>query len=86
MAQAFILSKEPRQEFRSYIKMNVKTQDNSNEIPLRYQISYKESEKALLKMEDELMQHFKMGRSDLHKYFIRVNYNLLKNPNPFMVI
>lgn len=66
--------------------MNVRTQDNSNEIPLRYQISYKESEKALLKMEDELMKHFKMGRSDLHKYFIRVNYNLLKNPNPFMAI
>ena len=31
------------------------------------------------------MKHFKMGRSDLHKYFVRVNYNLLKNPNnPFM--
>ena len=66
--------------------MNINAQHNTKEIPLRYRISYKESEKALLKMEDELMKHYKMGRSDLHKYFLRVNYNLLKNPNPFMVI
>ena len=52
--------------------------------PLRYQISYKESEKGLLLMESELMKHFRMGGSDLHKYFVRVNYNLLENPNPFI--
>ena len=62
--------------------MNTITQQR--DVPLRYQISYKESEKGLLLMEGELMKHFRMGRSDLHKYFVRVNYNLLKNPNPFM--
>ena len=66
--------------------MYTRTQDNSKEIPLRYQISFKESEKGLLKMEDELMKHFKMGRSDLHKYFLRFNYNLLKNPNSFITL
>ena len=66
--------------------MNTKTLDTEKEIPLRYQISYKESEKAVVLMENELMKHFNMGRSDLHKYFVRVNYNLLKNPNPFMAI
>ena len=60
--------------------MDIVTQEK--DVPLRYQISYKESEKGLLLMEKELMKHFKMGRSDLHKYFLRVNYNLLKNPNP----
>lgn len=62
--------------------MNIVTQQK--EVPLRYQISYKESEKGLLLMESELMKHFRMGRSDLHKYFLRVNYNLLKNPSSFM--
>ena len=62
------------------------TVTQQKEVPLRYQISYKESEKGLLLMEKELMKHFKMGRSDLHKYFVRVNYNLLKNPNPFITI
>ena len=66
--------------------MYTRSQDNTKEIPLRYQISYKESEKALLTMESELMHHFKMGRSDLHKYFLRVNYNLLKNPNSFITL
>ena len=56
------------------------------EVPLRYQISYKEGEKLVIYMEDVPMKHFQMGRSDLHKYFIRVNYNLLKNPNPFFAI
>ena len=65
--------------------MNINIQGNTKEIPLRYQISFKESERGLALMEQELMKHFKMGRSDLHKYFVRVNYNLLKNPsNPFM--
>ena len=65
--------------------MNINIQGNTKEIPLRYQISFKESERGLVLMEKELMKHFKMGRSDLHKYFVRVNYNLLKNPsNPFM--
>ena len=62
----------------------MRTITQQEEIPLRYQISYKESEKAVVMMEKELMKHFKMGRSDLHKYFVRVNYNLLKNPNPFI--
>jgi len=67
--------------------MNIKKQSYTDqEISLRYQISYKESEKAIVLMENELMKHFKMGRSDLHKYFIRVNYNLLKNPNPFIAL
>jgi hypothetical protein len=64
--------------------MDIATQEK--DVPLRYQISYKESEKALLFMEKELMNHFKMGRSDLHKYFLRTNYNLLKNPNPFLTL
>jgi hypothetical protein len=65
--------------------MNINSQDNTKDIPLRYQISFKESERGLVLMEKELMKHFKMGRSDLHKYFVRVNYNLLRNPsNPFM--
>ncbi len=66
--------------------MDLNIQDNKKEIPLRYQISFKESEKGLVQMESELMKHFKMGRSDLHKYFVRVNYNLLKNPNPFLTL
>jgi hypothetical protein len=66
--------------------MNTRLPDTAKEIPLRYQISYKESEKALVLMENELMKHFRMGRSDLHKYFVRVNYNLLKNPNPFLTL
>jgi hypothetical protein len=66
--------------------MNTRTPDTTKEIPLRYQISYKEGEKAVVLMENELMKHFRMGRSDLHKYFVRVNYNLLKNPNPFMTL
>jgi hypothetical protein len=66
--------------------MNTRTPDTTKEIRLRYQISYKESEKALVLMENELMKHFRMGRSDLHKYFVRVNYNLLKNPNPFLTL
>jgi len=66
--------------------MNTRTPDTTKEIPLRCQISYKESEKALVLMENELMKHFRMGRSDLHKYFVRVNYNLLKNPNPFLTL
>lgn len=66
--------------------MSTRTLDTEKEIPLRYQISYKESEKAVVMMENQLMKHFNMGRSDLHKYFVRVNYNLLMNPNPFMAI
>ena len=66
--------------------MNTLKLETKKEMPLRYQISYKESEKALVLMENELMKHFKMGRSDLHKYFVRVNYNLLKNPNPFIAL
>jgi hypothetical protein len=71
---------------REYTSMNTRMPDTKKEIPLRYQISYKESEKALVLMENELMKHFGMGRSDLHKYFVRVNYNLLKNPNPFLTL
>ena len=66
--------------------MYTRTQDDTKEIPLRYQISYKESERSLLQWESELMNHFKMGRSDLHKYFLRVNYNLPKNPNSFITL
>jgi hypothetical protein len=66
--------------------MSTRTLDVEKEVPLRYQISYKESERAVVMMENQLMKHFNMGRSDLHKYFVRVNYNLLMNPNPFMAI
>ena len=66
--------------------MYTRTQGSTREIPLRYQISYKEPERSLLQWESELMNHFKMGRSDLHKYFLRVNYNLLKNPNSFITL
>ena len=66
--------------------MNIGRLEITKEVPLRYQISYKESEKAVVIMENELMKHFKMGRSDLHKYFVRVNYNILKNPNPFIAL
>ncbi len=66
--------------------MNIGKLEITKEVPLRYQISYKESEKAVVIMENELMKHFKMGRSDLHKYFVRVNYNILKNPNPFIAL
>lgn len=66
--------------------MNIRILEITKEVPLRYQISYKESEKAVVIMENELMKHFKMGRSDLHKYFVRVNYNILKNPNPFIAL
>ena len=66
--------------------MNIGKLEITKEVPLRYQISYKESEKAVVIMENELMKHFKMGRSDLHKYFVRVNYNILKHPNPFIAL
>ena len=64
--------------------MNTVTQHK--EVTLQYQISYNKTERGLLLMEKELTKHFKMGRSDLHKYFVRVNYNLLKNPSPFISV
>jgi len=43
-------------------------------------ISYKSNEKKLLLWEEELMDHYSMNRSDLHKHFIRTHYHLLKAP------
>ena len=46
----------------------------------RVHVSFKENELGLLKMEKELMEHYKMNRSDLHKHFIRTAYTMLKVP------
>lgn len=61
------------------------TVTQQKEVPLRYQISYKESEKGLLLMESVLMKHFRMGRSDLHKYFCESQLQLAKEPKSIHV-
>ncbi len=52
----------------------------SNTLPSKTHISYKPQEQNLLKWEKELMEHYSMNRSDLHKHFIRTNYVMLKAP------
>lgn len=49
-------------------------------LPMKTHISYKEKERNLLVMEEELMNHYSMNRSDLHKHFIRTHYQMLKAP------
>jgi hypothetical protein len=60
------------------------TKEKENRIPSlpsKTHISFKEQEKILLLMEEELMEFYGMNRSDLHKHFIRNAYNLLKSPS-----
>jgi hypothetical protein len=49
-------------------------------LPSVTHISFKSSEMKLLLWEEELMDHYSMNRSDLHKHFIRTHYHLLKAP------
>jgi hypothetical protein len=49
-------------------------------LPMKTHISYKEKERNLLVMEEELMSHYNMNRSDLHKHFIRSHYQMIKMP------
>jgi len=52
----------------------------ASSLPLKTHISYKEKERNLLVMEEELMSHYNMNRSDLHKHFIRSHYQMIKMP------
>jgi hypothetical protein len=54
--------------------------DRMSSLPMKTHISYKEKERNLLVMEEELMSHYSMNRSDLHKHFIRTHYQMLKAP------
>ena len=49
-------------------------------LPSKTHISYKEKERDLLVYEEELMDHYSMNRSDLHKHLIRNAYTMLKMP------
>ena len=49
-------------------------------LPSKTHISYKEKERNLLVYEEELMHHYSMNRSDLHKHLIRNAYTMLKMP------
>ena len=49
-------------------------------LPSVTHISFKSNERTLLLWEEELMDHYSMNRSDLHKHFIRTHYHLLKAP------
>jgi len=49
-------------------------------LPSVTHISFKSNERKLLLWEEELMDHYSMNRSDLHKHFIRTHYHLLKAP------
>ena len=49
-------------------------------LPSKTHISYKEKERDLLVYEEELMDHYSMNRSDLHKHLIRSAYTMLKMP------
>jgi hypothetical protein len=63
-------------------KQNTKETNNRiSSLPSKTHISFKEQEKTLLLMEEELMKFYGMNRSDLHKHFIRSAYNLLRSPS-----
>jgi hypothetical protein len=63
-------------------KQVTKEKDNRiSSLPSKTHISFKEQEKILLLMEEELMEFYGVNRSDLHKHFIRNAYNLLKSPS-----
>ena len=49
-------------------------------LPSKTHISYKAKERNLLVYEEELMDHYSMNRSDLHKHLIRNAYTMLKMP------
>jgi len=72
--------------FSTYSGVRIPQSTESKKLPLRFHISFKEQERSLLAMEQQLMRHFRMNRSDLHKYFIRMNYNLIVNQNPLITI
>ena len=65
---------------------NVPVHDKSNyvikgaPVSTKKHISFKANEVDLLEWELELMRHYKLNRSDLHKHFIRVHYQMLKMP------
>jgi len=63
----------------SYPMKRAKSQRES--LPSTTHISYKSNEAKLLLWEEELMDHYSMNRSDLHKHFIRTHYHLLKAPS-----
>ena len=63
----------------NYPMKRSKTQGEA--LPSTTHISYKSKEAKLLLWEEELMDHYSMNRSDLHKHFIRTHYHLLKAPN-----
>ena len=52
----------------------------TSSLPPKTHISYKEKERDLLVYEEELMDHYCMNRSDLHKHLIRNAYIMLKMP------
>ena len=54
--------------------------DKCSSLPSKTHISYKEKERNLLVYEEELMDHYSMNRSDLHKHLIRNAYTMLKMP------
>ena len=62
----------------SYPKKRAKPEDEP--LPATTHISYKSNEKKLLLWEEELMDHYSMNRSDLHKHLIRNAYIMLKMP------
>jgi len=49
--------------------------------PLRQQISYKQHEAHLLKVQENLCAHYKLNKSDLIKYLIKKEEFNLKRPN-----
>jgi len=49
-------------------------------LPSKTHISYKAKERDLLLYEEELMDHYSMNRSDLHKHLVRNAYTMLKMP------
>ena len=59
---------------------NKRYRDQGSTLPAKTHISFKSQERGLLVMEEELMDHYKMNRSDLHKFFIRSAYNMLRTP------
>jgi len=66
---------------RSTVKVPCKAFNNRmSSLPMKTHISYKENERNLLLMEEELMDHYSMNRSDLHKHFIRTHYQMLVAP------
>lgn len=77
-------SKRSRNRSLKKRQMNTSTKQLQNDLDTEYEykpitthISYKQHEKNLLVMEQRLMKHYAMNRSDLHKHFLRNAYNTL---------